>query len=161
MAVRPVAPSRAASPRPPSLAAVKAFLTTAPRGETPIARKMEDGWLLDDTRLNAHGAFTANAAGGFGTSAERKAVAALERSAPAWLAARVKEPLSVHRVAAFELPGPGHHRLWFVETQSYKAGFFVDGSPLPAFIFEPRRFRAAAPGETLWPEATARSRGAR
>jgi hypothetical protein len=93
-----------------------------------------DGPLLNDDALVAHEVTDLDAAG-----------------APQWLRDVVegRVPRSyAHRVAVFELPSGS--RLWFVESNTYKSGFFVADSERPAFIFLPGTFRAAQPGESIF-----------
>jgi hypothetical protein len=128
--------------RPPSTLSpglVKKFLTT-PTSSTPEGRPavflLAGHVTVNDELVNAHSVLQP---GGL-----KPGVAA-----PAWLKPIAGDPMKVHRASQFALPDG--HSLWFVESSSYKAGWFVDGSQSPMFINQPGVFRRAKPHENIFP----------
>jgi hypothetical protein len=71
-------------------------------------------------------------------------------NAPQWIREAAADPRKVHRVARFELEGG--HSLWFVETTTYRAGWFVNSMATPLFVSEPGSFRQSPPGEDIFAE---------
>jgi hypothetical protein len=128
----------------PTAAQVQDFLTTQKRegrsGRPPVITS-GTRVLLNDDVINAHSVMESTPQG----QGIKAGV-----NAPLWLRDAASDRMKVHRAAQFDIGGG--YTLWFVESTTYKAGWFLDSAAAPMFVNEPGQFRPAKPGEDIFAE---------
>jgi hypothetical protein len=129
----------------PTVAEIKAFLTAESPREKAIVETSRGRPFVSDGRINDHTVALFNLRNG------EPAEKAKLNDAPNWLKEAALDLLKTHRLAKFDLPAPHRgHTLWFLETNTYRAGWFLDHGKHPVLVNQPGVFREGKPNEDLW-----------